>query len=111
VTHILRQGDIVFCQLEPNLSLRGTQLPQARLAMRTDPKSAYAIKKREGSGGKMYSYVKHGYVTDQLNKCFGFDWDFDLQPIENGKMFSLQVEVYNQPIPGQGILKSKSSAI
>ena len=44
VTHILRQGDIVFCQLEPNLSRRGTRLPQARLAMRADPKSVSAIK-------------------------------------------------------------------
>ena len=45
VTHVLRQGDIVFCQLEPNLSRKGTRLPQARLAMRTDPKSASAIKR------------------------------------------------------------------
>ena len=45
VTKVLSQGDIVFCQLEPNLSRRGTRLPQARLAMRADPKSASAIKK------------------------------------------------------------------
>ena len=45
VTHLLSQGDIGFCQLEPNLSRRGTRLPQARLAMRADPKSASAIKK------------------------------------------------------------------
>lgn len=44
VRHLLSQGDIVFCQLEPNLSRRGTRLPQARLAMRTDPKAAFAIK-------------------------------------------------------------------
>ena len=44
VRPILTQGDIVFCQLEPVLSRRGTPLPQARLAMRADPKSASAIK-------------------------------------------------------------------
>jgi hypothetical protein len=44
VRPILKQGDIVFCQLEPVLSRRGSPLPQARLAMRADPKSASAIK-------------------------------------------------------------------
>jgi hypothetical protein len=44
VRPILTQGDIVFCQLEPVLSRRGSPLPQARLAMRADPKSASAIK-------------------------------------------------------------------
>ncbi|MFC1533698.1 CapA family protein [Thermodesulfobacteriota bacterium] len=44
VSHILREKDIAFCQLEPNISSRGTPLPQARLPMRTDPKAASAIK-------------------------------------------------------------------
>lgn len=43
-----------------------------------------AIKKRKGAGGKMYSYVPHGYVNAQLNKAFGFDWDFDTLPLGNG---------------------------
>lgn len=44
VTGVIRQADIAFCQLEINLSHQGTPLPQARLAMRADPKTARAIK-------------------------------------------------------------------
>jgi poly-gamma-glutamate synthesis protein (capsule biosynthesis protein) len=44
VRPVLSQADIAFCQLEPNLSQRGTRLPQARLAMRTDPRAARAIR-------------------------------------------------------------------
>src|SRR5512137_2986391 len=44
VRPVLSQADIAFCQLEPNLSQRGTRLPQARLAMRTDPGAARAIR-------------------------------------------------------------------
>lgn len=43
-TSVIRQADIAFCQLEINLSQQGTPLPQARLAMRADPKTARAIK-------------------------------------------------------------------
>jgi poly-gamma-glutamate capsule biosynthesis protein CapA/YwtB (metallophosphatase superfamily) len=44
VSGILKQGDIQFCQLETNLSIRGTPLPQARLPMRSHPNSAGAIR-------------------------------------------------------------------
>ena len=44
VKDFLKQGDMVFCQLEANLSLRGTPLPQARLPMRAHPDNATAIK-------------------------------------------------------------------
>jgi poly-gamma-glutamate synthesis protein (capsule biosynthesis protein) len=40
----LRNGDIVLGQLEPVLSDRGTPLPQARLAMRSPPATARAIR-------------------------------------------------------------------
>lgn len=40
----LGAGDLGVCQLEPVLSRRGTPLPQARLAMRTDPAAAEAIR-------------------------------------------------------------------
>lgn len=52
----------------------------------------YAIKKRVGPGGKPLSYVPHGYVTDQLNKAFGFDWDLILNQTSNGSMYSLEIE-------------------
>jgi poly-gamma-glutamate capsule biosynthesis protein CapA/YwtB (metallophosphatase superfamily) len=43
VSGFLKQGDIRFCQLETNLSTRGTPLPQARLPMRAHPNSARAF--------------------------------------------------------------------
>lgn len=45
VKQFTSQGDIGFCQLETNLSLRGTASPQARLPMRAHPGSANAISK------------------------------------------------------------------
>ncbi len=50
---------------------------------------AYAIKYREGGGGQQLKYLPHGYVRDQLNKAFGFDWDFELMPIFGGQPFTL----------------------
>jgi poly-gamma-glutamate capsule biosynthesis protein CapA/YwtB (metallophosphatase superfamily) len=44
VSGLLKQGDIGFCQLETNLSTRGTPLPQARLPMRAHPNSARALR-------------------------------------------------------------------
>ena len=44
VSGLLRQGDVRFCQLETNLSTRGTPLPQARLPMRAHPNSARALR-------------------------------------------------------------------
>lgn len=40
----LQTGDVVFCQLEANLSERGSPLPQARLACRAQPEVAAALK-------------------------------------------------------------------
>lgn len=44
VKDVIGRADIAFCQLEINLSRRGTPLPQARLAMRADPETARAIR-------------------------------------------------------------------
>lgn len=44
ISHIFKEGDISFGQLEPVFSLRGTPLPQSRLPMRCDPAGAKAIK-------------------------------------------------------------------
>lgn len=62
---------------------------------RTPP---HAIKTRPGKGGKIFKYVPHGYVTDRLNKAFGFDWDYTLQPVFDGSIFHLEKveeEVYS----------------
>lgn len=45
VAPLIQSGDVAFCQLEPVLSERGTPLPQARLAARSHPNAAAAIKK------------------------------------------------------------------
>jgi poly-gamma-glutamate synthesis protein (capsule biosynthesis protein) len=44
VAPLLKEGDIGFCQLEVNFSMRGTPLPQARLPMRADPAGARAMR-------------------------------------------------------------------
>jgi poly-gamma-glutamate capsule biosynthesis protein CapA/YwtB (metallophosphatase superfamily) len=44
VAPALQKGDVNFCQLELNLTKRGTPLPQARLPMRADPAGARAIR-------------------------------------------------------------------
>ena len=60
---------------------------QLRILMEGTPE--YAIKHRPGRGGMTFRYVQHGYVTDQLNKAFGFDWDFRILPVDEGKRFLL----------------------
>ena len=40
----ISESDIAFCQLEINLSNRGSPLPQARLALRASPETARAIR-------------------------------------------------------------------
>ena len=44
VSGVLTQGDICFCQLETNLSIRGIPLPQARLPLRAHPDAARALR-------------------------------------------------------------------
>lgn len=36
------------------------------------------IRKRPGKGGKEFTYVSGGYVRNQLNRLFGYDWDFEI---------------------------------
>lgn len=35
--------------------------------------------KRPGKGGGEWDYLKVGYVRRQLDKAFGFNWDFDIE--------------------------------
>jgi len=49
----------------------------------------YAIRTRPGRGGRTFRYVTHGYVTDRLNKAFGWNWSFQLLPVFNGNIFKL----------------------
>jgi len=56
VKHVLNQGDIVFCQLEANLSHRGTRLPQVRATLLYDPQIARAIK---GAGFDVVSFASN----------------------------------------------------
>lgn len=52
----------------------------------------HAIKTRPGGKGKLLRYVPHGYVTDQLNKAFGFDWDYRLMPyFDGGSVYHMEV--------------------
>lgn len=66
---------------------------QLSLLLARTPK--WAIKVRQGPGGN-YRYVPHGYVTDTMNKIFGFDWDLIVDQIEAGKMYTLQLVEYDE---------------
>ncbi len=52
----------------------------------------WAVKVRQGKGGRAFKYVTHGYVTQTLNKAFGFDWDLIVDPMADGKMYALELE-------------------
>lgn len=76
-------------------------LNQAQMNLVLNRTPEHAIKVRQGRGGN-YRYVPHGYVTDTLNKLFGFDWDFVQVPGANGEMFNLREEdvpIYGKPDP------------
>ncbi|GAG33716.1 unnamed protein product, partial [marine sediment metagenome] len=64
-------------------------LNEAQLNILLAQTPSYAIKKRPGRGGKAFRYVKYGYVVDQLNKAFGWDWDFKILPIDGDKRYLL----------------------
>src|SRR5436190_23786951 len=60
----LREADIGFCQLETNLTTRGTRAPQARHAVRGSPAIAPALKD-----------AGLGVVSMAGNHCL--DWGLD----------------------------------
>lgn len=61
-------------------------MAQKQIEVLTAKTPEYAIKTRPGGGGRVLRYVSHGYVTDQLNKAFGFDWDYKLLPVFDGSI-------------------------
>jgi hypothetical protein len=67
-------------------------LNEAQLSILLNRTPAWAVKTRVGGSGKMYKYVPHGYVTDVLNKAFGFDWDLIIDPVADGKLYALEIE-------------------
>ena len=72
----------------------------AQMAVLMQSTPEHAIKTRQGPGGKMLKYIPHGYATDQLNKAFGFDWDYVLLPYFNGgsvfHLETIQVGINNK---------------
>jgi hypothetical protein len=65
----------------------------------------YAIEQRPGRGGKTFSYVKHGWVTEQLNLAFKWNWSgeamWDTLKIEQDKgvliFYRLTVNMPDRP--------------
>lgn len=46
-------------------------------------------KRQLTKGGTQFDYLPHGYTRDQLNKAFGFDYDFEMLPLFGGMPFYL----------------------
>lgn len=64
-----------------------------------EPIEEHAIDVRQGPKGTMLKYVKHGYVTDMLNKVFGPFWSFRAIDVLPGQKYSIveyTVERQNQ---------------
>lgn len=58
---------------------------QFRILSGRTPKNV--IRRRPGKGGKVFSYIPHGYVTSTLNKALGFHWSFMILPNGKGDRF------------------------
>lgn len=66
------------------------------------------IKYRQGRGGQRLAYVEHGYVTELLNKVFGFNWDFEItdkQILEDEVLVEARLTVRTPA--GQTIVKTQ----
>lgn len=75
-------------------SVVGSVMAEAQLRVLTSKTPEHAIKTRPGGRGKLLKYVPHGYVTDMLNKAFGFDWDYKLLPyFDGGSIYHLERDV------------------
>lgn len=62
-----------------------------------EPIEAHATDVRQGPKGTMLKYVKHGYVTEMLNKVFGPFWSFRAVDVMPGQKYSIvQYEVERQ---------------
>lgn len=83
-------------------------LNDAQMRLISNQTPEWAIRTRVGRGGS-YRYVPHGYVTDQLNKIFGFDWDFIQVPGANGEMFNLNEE--DVPVYGRADSKTHKAEV
>lgn len=92
------EGEIVEAREAPveraiaKAQIVNPQLSDKQLDILLNRTPDWAIKKRQGPGGRTYSYVPHGYITDTLNKAFGFDWDLIIDPTANGNSYALQIE-------------------
>jgi len=52
---------------------------EAQQAILTQTTPEYAILTREGPRGKTLSYVEHGWVTEQLNLAFKWNWSWEIK--------------------------------
>jgi len=67
------------------------------------------IKKRQGAGGKMFSYVEVGYVIRKLNEAFSpLNWDFKItDKIEKAKEVIVQGELTVKDHQGNSVVKTQ----
>jgi len=92
---VLREAPVQRVVNEKDIILPAMNAAQMRILINQTPK--WAVKVRQGKGGRTFKYVPHGYVADQLNKAFGFDWDLLIDPMANGNMYALELEPLYDP--------------
>lgn len=68
-----------------------------------------AILTRPGKGRQTFSYVSHAYVTCQLNKAFGFNWDVRTLPWGDGGYYHYVPPKYGPDRDGKEVLYHNGS--
>jgi len=64
---------------EKELTIVPSAINEAQQAILTQETPEYAILKRKGPRGKTLSYVEHGWVTEQLNLAFKWNWSWEIK--------------------------------
>jgi len=114
------EGDVVSDrQIESEIivsafdKIVASTITDAQFAIISGRTPSNVIKKRPGKGGKIFSYVPHGYVIAVLNRAFGFDWDIETIPQKDGQMFLYMDEVYgpNPKRPEKEVLYRGASVL
>ncbi len=77
------------------------------------PIDEWALDTRPGRGGKTFTYISHGYVTDQLNKTFAIFWNWKLLKMGDHyyDLVEYEQEVWNENLHRNDLKPVKEVAV
>ena len=80
---------------------------QKALLMNETPR--YVIKKRKGRGGMLFDYVDVGYVIEQLNVLFAFNWDWkQITDDTSPEYIRMSIDIGQFIVKGQLVVRGKN---